>query len=74
MKTVARQLMRHRLLLLNCFRAKGQFSSDVVDGFNNKEKLTVRISYGFRTHQAVEVALYHTLGVLPALKITHESF
>jgi transposase len=47
MKRVARMLRGHRELLLNWFRAKGQLSSGVVEGFNNKAKLTSRKSYGF---------------------------
>ena len=74
MKKVARQLRRHRPLLLNWFRAKGQFSSGVVEGFNNKAKLTTRKSYGFRTYHAAEIALYHVLGALPASKVAHEFF
>ena len=42
MKKVARMLRRHRPLLLNWFRAKGQMSSGVVEGFNTKAKLTTR--------------------------------
>jgi len=74
MKKVARQLRRHRPLLLNWFRAKGQFSSGIVEGFNNKAKLTTRKSYGFRTYHATEIALYHALGALPAPKVAHEFF
>src|SRR5690606_1560059 len=62
MKKVARQLRRHRPLLLNWFRAKKQFSSGIVEGFNNKAKLTTRKSYGFRTYHGAEIALYHALG------------
>lgn len=74
MKKVARQLRRHRPLLLNWFRAKGQFSSGIVEGFNNKAKLTTRKSYGFRTYHATEIALYHALGALPVPKVAHEFF
>jgi transposase len=74
MKRVARQLRRHRALLLNWFRAKGQFSSGIVEGFNNKAKLTTRKSYGFRTYHATEIALYHALGELPVPKVVHEFF
>ena len=74
MKKMARQLRRHRPLLLNWFRAKGQFSSGIVEGFNNKAKLTTRKSYGFRTYHATEIALYHALGALPVPKVTHEFF
>jgi len=71
MKKVARMLRRHRALLMNWFRAKGQLSSGVVEGFNTKAKLTVRKAFGFRTYHAMEIALYHTLGALPEPKATH---
>ncbi|MDT8405337.1 transposase, partial [Sulfuriflexus sp.] len=71
MKKVAKMLRRHRTLLLNWFRAKGQMSSGVVEGFNTKAKLTIRKGYGFRTFRAAEIALYHTLGALPEPKLTH---
>lgn len=72
MKKVARMLRSHRELLLNWFRARKTISSGVMEGFNNKLKLTTRKSYGFRTFRAVEVALYHTLGALPEPKWTHK--
>ena len=71
MKKVARTLRKHRELILNWFRAKGTLSSGVVEGFNNKVKLTTRKAYGFRTYEAVEIALYHTLGSLPEPEFTH---
>ncbi len=71
MKKVARSLREHRELLLNWFRAKGAISAGVVEGFNNKAKLTMRKAYGFRTYKAMEVALYHTLGDLPEPQGTH---
>ncbi|HUG67391.1 MAG TPA: ISL3 family transposase [Pirellulaceae bacterium] len=71
MKRVARTLRNHRELILNWFRAKGALSSGVVEGFNNKVKLTTRKSYGFRTYEAVETALYHNLGALPEPEFTH---
>jgi transposase len=71
MKRIARSLREHQPLLLNGFRAKGTLSSGTVGGFNNKAKLTLRRSYGFRTHRAMEIALYHTLGALPEPKFTH---
>ena len=74
MKRVARMLRRHRPLLLNWFRAKKQFSSGIVEGFNTKAKLTTRKAYGFRTYHAAEIALYHTLGALPVPKTTHVFF
>jgi len=74
MKRVARMLRGHRELVLNWFRAKGQFSSGIVEGFNTKAKLTTRKAFGFRTYHALEVALYHTLGALPEPKFTHRFF
>ena len=71
MKRIAKMLRRHQSLLLNWFRAKGQLSSGVVEGFNTKAKLTSRKSFGFRTYHAAEIALYHTLGALPEPEFTH---
>ena len=62
MKKVAKTLSNHRELILNYFRAKKQFSSGVVEGLNNKVKVTMRKSYGFRTFRITEIALYHVLG------------
>jgi transposase len=71
MKGVAKMLRNHRKLLLNWFRAKGQLSSGVVEGFNTKAKLTSRKSFGFRTYRGAEIALYHTLGALPEPEFAH---
>ena len=71
MKKVARTLRGHAELILNWFRAKGLFSSGMVEGFNYNVKLTMRKAYGFRTYNAVEVALYHRLGKLPEPELTH---
>ncbi len=71
MKKVARMLRRHRPLILNWFRAKGQISSGSVEGFNGKARVITRRAFGFRTYEALKVALYHTLGALPEPKLTH---
>jgi transposase len=71
MKKVARMLRDHRALLLNWFRARGEISAAVVEGFNNKAKLTARKAYGFRSYRCLEIALYHTLGQLPEPEATH---
>jgi transposase len=73
MKKVAKMLRRHRPLLLNWFKAKKQFSSGIVAGFNNKAKLTTRKAYGFRTFKSAEIALYRTMGALP-VPITPTNF
>jgi transposase len=71
MKKVARMLRTHEELLLNWFRAKGEISSGAVEGLNNKIRVVTRRSYGFRTYEAMEIALYHTLGRLPEPESTH---
>jgi transposase len=71
MKKVARMLRSHRELLLNWFRSRKEISGAIVEGFNNRAKLTTRKAYGFRTFEAAEVALYHILGALPEPKVTH---
>ena len=74
MKKIARTLRSHRELLLNYFRAKRGLSSGVVEGLNNKAKLTMRKSYGFRTFRVMEVALYHALAKLPEPNVAHRFF
>ena len=72
MKKVAKTLRRHRTLILNWFRAEGAISAGIVEGLNNKAKLTMRKAYGFRTSKAIEIALYHQLGDLPEPEYAHE--
>ena len=74
MKKIARTLRSHRTLILNYFRARKQYSSGVVEGLNNKAKLTMRKSYGFRTFHVTETALYHALGKLPEPHVAHKFF
>ena len=63
----------HSPLLLNWFRARGEISAAVVEGFNNIQKLTTSKAYGFRYFRCREIALYHTLGQLPEPKATTDS-
>ena len=74
LKRVARTLKTHRPLLLNYFEAKKEFSNSIVEGLNNKLKLTLKRSYGFRTDLARKIALFHTLGKLPEPQLTHSFF
>jgi hypothetical protein len=68
-----RSLVReHRELILNYFRAQKSLSSGIVEGLNNKAKVTMRKSYGFRTFRVLELALYHSLGKLPEPELTHK--
>jgi transposase len=74
MKKVARMLRSHRDLILNYFKARKVISSGVVEGLNNKAKVTMRKSYGFRTFRVTELALYHALGKLPEPELTHRFY
>jgi transposase len=70
----AKTLRGHRELILNYFRAKKQFSSGIVEGLNNRAKLTMRKAYGFRTFRVTEIALYHALGKLSEPHATHRFY
>ena len=72
MKKVARMLRAHQPLILNWFRAKAELSTGTVEGLNNKIRVVTRRSYGFRTYEAMEIALYHNLGRLPEPESTHK--
>ena len=74
MKKVARNIRQHRELILNWFKAKKVISNGVVEGLNNKAKVTTRKSYGFRTYKCLEIALYHALGQLPVPETTHRFY
>ncbi len=72
LKHEAKMIRRHKNLILNWFRAKKQFSSGIVEGLNNKVKLTMRKSYGFREYKSIKIALYHSLGRLPEPPLIHK--
>jgi transposase len=74
MKKIARSLRQHRELILNYFRAQKLISSGVVEGLNNKAKVVMRRSYGFRTFRVLELALYHSLAKLPEPTLAHKFF
>ena len=74
LKKFARTVRNHRELLLNYFRAKKEFSSGIVEGLNNKAKVTMRKAYGFRTFKMTELALYHVLGKLPEPQLAHRFY
>jgi len=74
LKKFARTVRAHRQLILNYFRARKQFSSGVIEGLNNKAKVTMRKAYGFRTFRATELARYHVLGKLPEPRLTHSFY
>ena len=72
MKKVVKMLRSHRELLLNWFRAKRHITLGTVEGFNNKVKVTTKKSYGFRSFDLLEIALYQALGDLPEPDFTHK--
>jgi transposase len=72
MHKVARTLLAHRDLILNWFIAGGRLSSGVVEGFNNKAKLTMRKAYGYKSLEIAKIALHHTLSKLPKPEFAHE--
>lgn len=74
MKKVANTLRSHHDLILNYFRAKKMFSSGIVEGLNNKAKVTMRKAYGYRTFRVAEISLYHTLGKLPEPQMAHRFY
>jgi transposase len=67
MKKIARSLRQHRELILNYFRAGKLISSGVVEGLNNKAKVTMRKSYGLRTYQVLERPSTTHLASCPSL-------
>jgi len=71
LKSVAKSLRKHRQLILNWFVAKKQHNSGIVEGLNANVKLRFRKAYGFRTFDAIEVALYHQLGALLLPETAH---
>ncbi len=56
------------------FRARKAFSSGIIEGLNNKAKVTMRKAYGFRTFKMAELALYYVLGKLPEPNLTHSFY
>ena len=74
MKKVARMLRKHKPLVLNWFKAKGEISSGAVEGMNLKAKLTIRKTYGSRTIKYLKISLYQSIGKPPGPKHHHRFF
>ena len=51
---------------------KKRFSSGTVEGLNNKTKVTMRKSYGFKSFECAQIALYHSMGNLPEPSTVHK--
>ena len=74
MKKVAKTIRSHKQLILNWFEAKNKISLGAVEGQNNKAKVVIRKSYGFKTAEILQISLYHKLGKLPVPKLAHRYF
>lgn len=73
-KKVAKMLRRHEENILNWFDTNPRISNGVVEGFNNKVKLVMRKAYGFKTFNAFEIALYHSMGNMPEPILSHQFY
>jgi transposase len=74
MKAIAKTIRSHRQLILNWFEAKNEISLGAVEGQNNKAKVVIRKSYGFKKPEVLKITLYHKLGKLPVPDLAHEYF
>jgi transposase len=70
LKRIAKTFRRHTELILNSV-VTTDVARGAVEGFNNKAKVTIRKSYGFRSFRIAELALYHSLADLPQPNFTH---
>ncbi len=73
-KRFVKTVRNHQPLMMNWFKAKKQYSSGTVEGFNRKVNLVTRKAYGFRHYETLEIALFHTMGKLPEPESTHRFF
>ncbi len=55
---------------MNWFEAKGIFFCGKVKAINEKAKLILRKSCGFRAFKDIEKSLYHAMGIFQNLKKT----
>lgn len=74
MKKVAKTIRSHKQLLLNWFEVKNKISLGAVEGLNNKSKVVIRKSYGFKTADMLKMMLYHKVGRLPVPDLAHKYF
>lgn len=74
MKDIAKMLRRHKPLILNWFAAKGRIHLGAVEGLNNRTKVAIRKSYGFKAAEVLKISLYHKVGDLPVPAIAHRYF
>ena len=56
------------------FEVKNEISLGAVEGQNNKAKVVIRKSYGFKTSEMLKIMLYHKLGKLEVPELAHKYF
>jgi transposase len=66
MKKVAKTIRAHKQLILNWFEARNVISLGVVEGQNNKAKVVIRKSYGFKTSDMLKTSLLLPCPTLPS--------
>ena len=74
MKKVAKKISSHKQLILNWFEAKNKISLGAVEGQNNKAKVVIRKSCGFKTATMLEITLNHKIGKLSVPDIANRYF
>ena len=70
MKKVARMLRAQRRVILIGFAPRRDLRRR-PGRTHNKIRVVTRRSYGFRTYEAMEIALYHNFGRLPEPESPH---
>ena len=56
---------------VNCPQGGVVVERGIVEGFNNKAKLTMRKAYGFKTFENIQSDLFHQLGKFPEPESSH---
>lgn len=71
LKRFARTLRAHKPLLMNWFLARKTISSGIVEALNGSAKFAIRKARGFRSFEALRIALFHQMGRLPEPPVAH---
>jgi hypothetical protein len=74
MRKIARSLRNHRELILNYFRAQKLLSSGVVEGLNNKAKVTEKNPTAFAPTASSNSPSITHLASSPSRSLTHDFF
>ena len=70
-KKFVKTIRTHQPLIMNWFKAQKAYSSGIVEGMNRNVNLVTRKAFGFRSYEALKIALFHTMGGLPEPESTH---